>query len=326
MKLPSYKWIVFVVLIFIIHIGAGFSEYKLVFQEDHFLLEGIYHVLETDLDNDGSTEALLAGKNYVGREMFMYWLIEGPLHQPTIKWQSPNLFEDRSYLWITTGKFTNSQNQLLACTDSQIYLYQYENNSLNLIKQEKHPFAPVNFTSGDLNGDGFNEFVVAKIGKITNRIYNDLVQVWQLKEGKFQLVAETGLVGNIRSLTAGDIDGDGKEEIIMEEGYLTGSGNIHIFALNDQKISERFSLRKAVPGAIYALRVKNFPAGVRLLTASGQGKIKSFVWQNNALIPIAGEISLGCELVDFAAIGLNKDQNPALWVAGYPARLMILTE
>jgi WD40 repeat protein len=328
MKLTSYRWIVYIILLLLIQISANFSDYKLVFEDEHYLLEGIFQVVETDLDHDRVSEFVICGKNYVGEEMFVYWLTrngvaDGP---PVVKWQSQNLFEERSNLWVATGKFTADENQLVAVSDSQFYIYQSENETLNLILQENHKFEPLNVSAGDIDGDGRDEMVVARIGKITSKIYDGMVQVWRFKEGKFELMVESGLLGNIRGLTTGDLDGDGKSEIVVEEGLKFGAGNIHVLSFGEDKLTEKYCLKKPVKGAIFSLKVKNFPEGIRLIAGSTTGKVNFFSWENNKLVLTGKELSVDCSLVDLAASDLNNDQTPELLLVGYQQHLMILSK
>lgn len=327
MKLKSIRWIVYLILPLIIQVSASFPDYQLVFDDDHFMLEGIFQVLETHLGNDPPTELVISGKNYVGEEMFCYWLngMEESSRKPVVKWQSPNLFEERSVLWTATGKIIPGVNQLLAITSSQYYFYQLEDSSLKLSLQGKHTFQPLNIACGDVDADGQDELIVARIGKITSKIYDGIVQVWRFQEGKFNLIVESGLMGNIRGLTAGDIDGDGKSEIFVDEGFKFDSGNIHVLEFKD-KLVERYCLKKGVKGAVFSLKVKAFPEGNRLITASAKGKVNSFLWTNETLVPAGLDLTFDCSLVDIEAMDINGDQVPELIVAGYPQHLMILSK
>ena len=329
MKKTANKWILLVILGLVIHTAANFSDYKLVFQENNFLVEAIYQLLESDLDNDQKGEALITGKNYLGRELFIYWLGFDPDHKPVVKWQSPNLFEEQSLIWIASGSFSTTQNQLLALSNSQYYLYQYQNNSLNLIKQDKHNLQPLRINGsvscGDLNGDGQSELVIAKIGEVNSKFYNSRIQVWQYIEGQFKLLTESGLLENIRGLTVGDLDGDGKGEIIVEEGVRTDPGDLHVLKLADGKLAERFCLKNAVKGAVYSMQVKAFPEGIRLVTASDRGKVNLFAWNNNALGAVAKELVFNSALVAITTVSTDQTQPPLLLLAGYPQKLMILT-
>jgi WD40 repeat protein len=326
MKIKSNRWIFLLVLFFIIQISANFPDYKLAFEDTHYLADGILQVLATDLNNDQHEEFILAGKNDIGREVFLYWLTVTPDNKPVVQWQSENLFEEHSTIWVTTGKFTTSQNQLLAISNSQYYLYQVENNHVNLIKQEKHNLQILNVCSGDVDGDGQAEIIVAKIGKITAKIYNGIVQVWKFRDGKLILTAESDLIGNIRGITVGNLNQDGGAEIFVEEGPKFAPGNIHILKYSDQKLAEIYCLKKATKGPAYGMQVKAFPDGMRLVTATATGFIDFFRWDKNSLVPAEKEINLERDLMSIAAIDTDNDKQPELLVAGYPQDFLILAK
>ena len=327
----SRKWIVCLVLLLIIQIAANFSDYKVTFQDDHFLMEGVFQVIGTDLDNDNVSEMAIAGKNYIGRELFVYWATIGPDFKPVIKWQSPNLFEDRSIIWIAAGKFTGDKNQLLVITETQAYIYELADGGLTLVKQEKQPFDPLTInagiTSADLNGDGRSELAVAKVGRITSKNFDGMIQVWQFKDGKPEIVAQSAsTLGNIRSIAAGDIDGDGKGELFVEEGPGTSPGRVHLLSLNDNKLTERYISKNFVNGAVFAMKVRSLPEGQRLLTASDNGKLDIWMWDKSALVAAERERQFNSGFVDVDAMDLNNDQIPELLLVGYPQRLMILSK
>ena len=332
MKTITNKWIFLVILIFIMQISANFSDYKLVFEDKHYLMDSILQVLATDLDNDQHDEFVLAGKNDIAREVFLYWLTVIPESKPVVQWQSENLFEEHNTIWAATGKFTSDKNQLLALSDSRYYLYQFENNNVHLVKQEKHNFVAnkdgriLNIASGDVDGDGQTELIIAKVGQITAKMYNGFIQIWKFKDGQLELVNESGLIGNIRGITSGDIDRDDQAEIFAEEGLKFAPGNIHVLKYSNQKLAEIYCLKKADKGPAYGMQVKNFPNGMRLVIATATGFIDFFRWDKGSLIPVDKEIVLERDLMSIATINTNNDQEPELLVSGYPQDFLILAK
>lgn len=327
MRLAASRWIVLVIFLLIIQISANSPEYKAVFQDREFLMESIHQVMAIDPDPKQQPELVITGKNYTAQEVFIYGITLSSDFKPAIKWQSANLFEALSALWVCSGKFTSDQMQILALTNQNLYFYQSDKDGLVLAKQQMHNFTKMLcVTSGDFNGDGRDELVIARIGKITRNYYDGVCQVWRFDNDKPVLVAESDLLGNIRSITAGDIDGDGKSEIIIEEGLRFAPGNIHILSLKDKKLVERFCLKKAADSAIYSMTVAGFKGEPRLVTASSGGKINFFTWKNNALSATGSEIAFDNELVSVTALQLSKDRIPELIVVGYPQNLIILSQ
>lgn len=326
MKIFLHRWIFLLVLALIILIGADFSDYRIYFEDHQYLVEGILQVLPADLDNNRQDELVLAGKNYIAREVYLYWLTADQNFKPVIQWQSENLFEDRSIIWAVTGKFSKDQNQLLAFSNSQYYLYQINENHVDLIKQEKHSIQLLNIAGGDVDGDGRREIIVARVGKVTSKAYNCQLQVWKFKGDQPELLVESDLMGNIRGIAAGDIDQDGVDEVFVDEGVKFAPGNMHVLKMVATKLSEVFLLRKAAKGPIYGMRVKSFPEGPLLVTATATGYIDFFKWEDNALKPTGKEINLGRGVMSFTVADLNNDNIPELIVAGYPNDLMILSK
>lgn len=321
------RWIFLVIILLIMQISANLPEYKVAFEDREFMMESIHQVLATDLDGDQHPEMIVTGKNYTTQEFFIYWLALSPDLKPAVKWQSPNLFENLSVLWVSAGKFISDQPQLLAVTNKSLYFYQADKKGLTLTKQEIHSFSKIlSVTSGDVNGDGRDELVIARIGKVGKKFYEGSLQVWQLNNDKPVLLAESELLGNIRSITAGDIDGDGKSEIMIDEGQRFASGNIHIFSFNESKLVEIYSAKKLVASAVYSMIVAGFPGETRLVTASAGGKVNFFTWKDNALTPVATGLPFEGELVSVAALPTREVQLPVLIVVGYPQNFSILIQ
>ncbi len=321
------RWIFFVILLLIMQIAAYSPEYKVVFQEQEFMMESIHQVLATDLDGNGQSELIVTGKNYTTQEFFISQLVLSPDFKPVAQWQSPNLFENLSVLWVSAGKFNSGQPQLLAVTNKNLYFYQADKEGLTLAKQELHNFTKILCVAGgDVNGDGRDELILARIGKVAKKFYDGLVQVWQLNDDMPVLLAESGLLGNIRSITAGDLDGDGKSEIIVDEGERFAPGNLHIFSLAESKLEELGCAKKAVGSAVYSMIVAGFPGEVRLVTASSGGKVNFFIWKNNALTPVGAALPFDGELVSVAALPFREEKLPELIVVGYPHIFSILTQ
>lgn len=325
--LLTSQWIFLVILFLIMQISANLPEYKMVFHDREFMMESIHQVLATDLDGDQQPEMILTGKNYTTQEFFIYRLALSPDFTPVIQWQSPNLFENLSVLWVSAGKFISDQPHLLAVTNTNLYFYQSDKEGLALVKQELHSFTKILCVAGgDVNGDGRDELVIARSGKVSKTFYDGVLQVWQLNNDKPLLLAESGFLGNIRSITAGDLDGDGKSEIMVDEGQRFAPGNIRIFSLNDSKIAETYCAKKAVGSAVYSMIVAGFPGETRLVTASSGGKVNFFTWKNNALTPVATMLPFEGELVSVAALPTSQKRLPELIVVSYPQNFSILTQ
>lgn len=329
-RLSSRIFLVLLVVGLLLQISAGFGDYKNVFQNDTFLAEAIFQIIETDLNNDQTGEIIVTGKNYTSRELFIFWISSTATFSPELRWQSPNVYEELSLLWVATGRFTSiDKNQLLVLTNTQLSIYQADDNgALTPVMQIKHnlPVMRINaaITGGDLDGDGRSELIFASIQVIGNKAYNANVQAYRVNENGLEKMAESGPLQNIRSITAGDLDGDGKADIFVDEGPVSKTGNLHMLSLNANRLAERFCLRNAAKGAIYAQQVKTFPEGTRLVTATDNGRLNTFIWTGNALTMVDKELALSYGLVAMATPDLNGDKVPEICLAAYPRRFIIL--
>jgi len=319
------RWyIVLALLVFSIQAFAGFKDYQIAFDNNDFLMEGVFQVLATDLDGDLNEELLVAGKNYIGRELFVYLLSVKDGYKPSVQWQSPNLFEERSVIWIASGKFNDLGKVLLVMTNTRFYLYRMEGDGLRLVGEYHHQLEPLGVTAGDIDGDGWDELLVTRVGDVTSKMYRCYLQVWKLTENGWQATTKTDLLGNIRGLTAGDIDGDGIHEIFVEEGLRVEPGTVHMLRYKDGKFGEVAKVSNEIKGAAYSLKVKAFPEGVRLMTASTRGKVNFFRYEGSKLVKDPEELSFNSELTDSDAIELDNDGDLEIALIGYPRRLMIL--
>ena len=278
------------------------------------------------MDRDTQDDFVLVGKNDIAHEFFLYWLKMNSDQKPVVQWQSDNLYEDHSTIWAVSGKFESAEEELLAISNSQYYLYRIENNHVNLIRRGDLTLKPLAVTSGDLDGDGKNELIIAKIGKITSTIYNCTVQIWKFQGERFVELTESDLIGNIRGMTVGTLEKAGPVQLFIEEGPRFAPGNIHVLRYSDQKLDEVYNLKKATKGPAYGMQVQNFSGEMRLVIATAPGFINFYGWANHGLVPLAGEINLKKDLMSLAAADVNQDNNPVLIVAAYPQDLMILSK
>ncbi len=319
------RWyIVLALLVFSIQTFAGFKDYQMIYEDKEFLMEGVFQVLAADLDGDSGDELLVAGKNYIGRELFVYLLAAKDDFKPSVQWQSPNLFEERSVIWITSGKFNDLGKVLLVMTNTRFYLYRMEGERLTLVGDYHHQLEPLGVVAEDIDGDGWDELLVNRIGDVTSKMYQCYVQVWKLTENGWQAAAKSGLLGNIRGMAVGDMDGDGIAEIFVEEGLRAESGTVHMLRYKDGKFSEVAKVKNEIKGAAYGMKVKSFPEGVRLMTASHRGKVNFFAYENGKLLRDPVELSFNSELADCDALDLDGDGDLEIALIGYPRRLMIL--
>ncbi len=316
------------VIISISNITAKTRGYTRVLKQPRFLCEAIMNIHGSDLDNNQKGEIVLLGKNYIKRETYTYLIETNDQFKPIVKWQSPNLFQKRGFVGIALGKFTGEKKQLLVVNESGYYIYETgKNGKLALLTKREFAFQKtLNITSGDLDGDGRTELIIAKIGQITSKIYNGRLQIWQILKTGPELIFETKLLGNIRGVAAGDINGDSQDEVIIEEGNKMNPGNLRVFSWENQQLRESYSLKNSIKKAVFGLKIKKIFEKEGLVTASSHGKLNFFSWNEEMLKLEKEKYSFRCGLVDVAVSDLNGDSQPEIILAGYPNSLIVLSK
>lgn len=324
MQYRYHRWIVWVLLLIFIQLSALPANFKILFNETNFLLESVMQVLAADVDADQQKEILVTGKNYTGRELFVYCL-EFESNTLSFKWRSDNLFEERSILWSTLGNFDGRGEQLAVLTNSRTYLYQLTPANLQLLRRYNNEFEPLAVTAADLDGDGVTELLIAKVGKVTAQAYNCVVEIWKLGDHQLEKVYQSDLLGNIRGLAAGDLDHDNQVEIVVEEGLRLTTGNLRIYNYTEGRLVEKTKFRLNNNGAIYALKVRSLPEGRRLITGSVQGKINLLALTGGKVTATVPELALKSSLIDLEVADLNGDGRLELITASYPRKVQILS-
>jgi hypothetical protein len=323
MPMVIHRWIVCLLLLLLIQISASAVKYQPLFIQDHYLLEAILQVQALDLGADHRAELLVAGKNYTNRELFVYYLGFSRAGKPLVKWRSANLFEAGSILWMAVGNFSGAGQELLVVTKRNYYFYDFDQNGFKLITKSNSDGGSLAVAAADLDGDAITELILVKVGGITGNAYNCAVEIRKKIDGKFTMVYQSGLFGNIRAITAGDADHDGQMELAVEEGLRLNTGKIHFYHFINNRLSEIEKFQPANGGAIYAMKVRDFPDGARFVIGSTKGKINILKWNNDSLRPSASELTVKSSLVDLEVADLTGDGQPELITVGYPAKFTV---
>lgn len=299
-----------------------FAECVEVFNDKNFLTEGLFQVVATDLDEDGQREIMVAGKNYTTRELLVYKLN----NQLEVVWQSSNLFEERSILWISPGKFNDIGQVLLVMTNTRFYLFKMAYGTMQLVKEYKHNLDPLNLTAGDIDGDGYDELLVTRVGNVTLQMYNCYLEILKFSNDSWETFGKTANLGNIRGLATGDLNGDGQAEVFVEEGLRVSTGNIRMLTYVDNKLTEVYKGSQLVKGAAYGMRLQEHEGKKYLMTASSRGKINFLVWEEDHFTTVGEEISAGGELIDAQLVNLDHDPQQELMMIIYPQQIKVFKQ
>jgi hypothetical protein len=318
-----HRWIVWLLLLLVIQISASAIKYRPLFYEANYLLEAILQIQAVDLNDGRRAELLVAGKNYINRELFVYCLEFTVAGKPVVKWRSANLFEEGGIRGMTMGNFSGTGAQLIVVAKHQNYFYDFDQKGFKLVARESSDCEPLAVAAADLDGDEIAELILVKAGGITANAYNCVVDIRKRTGEKFITVYQSNLLGNIRAITTGDLDHDGQTELVVEEGLRLNTGKIHLYHFTNRRLSAAGQYRPANGGAIYAMKVRNFADGPRLVTGSTQGKINIFKLVNGSLAPIISESMLKSNLVDLEVADFDGDTELELVTVGYPAKFTI---
>jgi hypothetical protein len=103
----------------------------------------------------------------------------------------------------------------------------------------------VNVAAGDVDGDGKNEIITGPIkgGNSAVKIFNSSGQL----ENEFS-VYPTSFTGGV-NVAAGDVDGDGKDEIITGAG-AGGGPHVRVFNAQGNQKSQFFAFNKSFTGGV----------------------------------------------------------------------------
>jgi hypothetical protein len=323
MTMVIHKWILCLLVMLFIQISASTIKYQPLFNQNNYLLEAILQAQAVDLNDDRHAELLVTGKNYLNRELFVYGLEFSVTGKPVVKWRSANLFEEGGILWAAVGNFSGTGKQVVVVTKHQYYFYDFDQKGFKLVTNVSSDGEPLAVAAADLDGDEIAELIIVKVGSIASNAYNCVVEIRKRTDGKFTTVYQSGLLGNIRSITTGDLDHDGQTELVVEKGLRLDTGKIHFYHFTNRQLVETGHFKPANGGAIYAMKVSNFPDGQRLVTGSTHGKINMLKWVNGSLAPIVPEIAVKSSLVDLEVADINGDTKPELITVGYPAKFTI---
>lgn len=305
---------VFVLLIFVIHLPA--SALRRTWSIDKFVYEAI---LGIDLVENSVDRILVWGKNYEKAEAKVS-LVEIQNKKVKTIWESTNLYERGSNLMCAVGKFTSSDNEAIILTENGWKIYKIESNGLKEIASGQGITGIMEVTSGDVDGDGRSELIITSVAQLLENTVNKKIVVYKYQNGTLEKYLETEGFGNIRALTSLDLDGDGKSEIVFEEGQGYRKGTITV--LQDLKPILSVGLRDH---PVFALSRSNDI----LLVGDDSGSVNLYRYKNvdkPELILIDKSVSVGWGLVDAARgdfLGLGKDQ---VILISSPAKLSVLED
>jgi hypothetical protein len=319
------RWLIItaMVLFVLLSIAVSATEYEYIFRDDHFLMDALLHAASGDMNDDGKEELIIVGRDYLDPQALLHIMDLSSERMEPI-WTSENIMEEKSPVHLAVGHFLERERLLaVIVTDHRLVMYGWNPDAgYEHVKTITHKLTPGEVCAMDWDGDGVDEIVMSRVTKTGKKYYTERLEVYRVQEGELQIIVTGPEIGNIRSLTAGDIDGDGYDELVLEEGKTSKPGKILVFSTDgEQEWNQLFGPGRLVPAAVYGMSVVIRGEERFLYTASERGRVNIFQWREGNLQEVQ-EIDFSAGLVSLAA-GHFWSNHPGLAVVAYPRSLRL---
>ncbi|NLC53254.1 MAG: VCBS repeat-containing protein [Firmicutes bacterium] len=291
-----------------------------------FLYEAWFKVEATDLMGTGASQLVVLGRDYMeGRlsAQLLAWEGEGL----TSKWESPNLLTEGPVMVSMGRPLPGGEPMLIVLTQAHLYLYTCQNEKIILTSQYKHTLSPAELSVADLDGDGQDELLIVRLGQRQPTYDENVVEVYRLAEDGLVMMGRSGLLGQIRALTAGDLDGDGCAEVVTDTGLSSRAGVFTVLGWDAQKreLVTRLRVEGLLATMAFGMTIAAGGDGPLLYTADGWGRLNRFYLANDQLIPASEHYSFPNGLVGIAVGDLNGDGHTEIVVVGHPNNLFLVS-
>jgi len=293
---------------------------------EDFLYETWFKVEAADLLGTGASQLVVLGRDYIeGRLSLQLLSWEGD--KPTSKWESPNLLAEGPAMVSCGRPLPSGEPMLIVLTQDHLYLYTCQDEKIILSSQFKHSLSPLELSVADLDGDGQDELLVVRLGQRQPTYDEQVVEVYRLTEAGLVKIGSSGLLGQIRSLTAGDLDGDGCAEVVTDSGLSSRAGVFTVLGWDAerQELVTRLRVDNLLPTMAFSMAIAVGGDGPLLYTADGWGRLNRFQLVNGQLVPVSEHSSFPKGLVGVTVGDLNGDGRGEIIAVGHPNNLYVVS-
>ena len=292
-----------------------------------YLYDAFFKLEAVDMMGRGTDQLVVLGRDYTGHRISVQLLCwtEGEL---VSEWESPNLIEERPVALATGAPLPTGERFILVLTQKHLYLYTYQNERMILFDQIYHSLSPFDLSVADLDGDGIDELLIVNLGQRMANYDEKVVEVYRLDGGELQKIGASPHLGNIRCLAGGDLDGDGRAEVVTESGLSYRAGTFTLLRWDpvEARLVPEIQGQKLLSSLALAMQVVSEGKGRFLLhTADGWGRLNFFLLEQGKFLSRRPEYSFPNGLVGVAAGDLDGDGSIEGIVAGHPNNLMVFT-
>lgn len=311
--------------------SSKIGQTKTLYFKENFIEDTIFKVSAADLMEEGWDQLVFLGRNYLSNWARLY-VYDWSEDRPIEIWQSPNLMEEKSPIFMATGKpLPNKKPSIIITTNQRLEIYTYEDGSFVLASQIYHALYPQEITVSDINNDGIDEILLARVGRATKSYNDQLVEAYQIKDGELVLLGASPLLGNIRAIASGELGLDNEGcQVVVESGFGNDSGILYLLQWEAGALRVKNVTKKFLPSIPYGLDIGSLNGLPVLVTAEVWGRVNYFGFQadtadDERFVRLSDELSLKNAFLS-VAIGKLKDlSETAVVLIGHPNVLLVLT-
>ncbi|HHW12046.1 MAG TPA: hypothetical protein GXX33_03490 [Firmicutes bacterium] len=291
-----------------------------------YLYEAWFKIEAADLLGTGASQLVVLGRDYLAGRLSLQ-LLSWEGGKPASKWESPNLLAEGPVMMSVGRPLPGGAPALIVLTQAYVYLYTCQDEKIILSSQFKHALSPVELSVADLDGDGQDELLVVRLGERRPSYDEHVVEVYRLTEAGMVKIGSSGLLGQIRALTAGDLDGDGLAEVVTDTGLSSRAGVFTVLEWDAerQELVTGLRVENLLATMAFGLTIAAGDNGPLLYTADGWGRLNRFRLVDGQLIPISEHYSFPNGLIGVAVGDLDGDEQKEIIVVGHPNNLYVVS-